>query len=484
MAEEAYQEKARQVEAERRNTIGQASAVQNGQPVEISPGMSEAEMVGGMMRGESLPKKEFPPYVGPQGLDPALLDNYNAREWQRRAETSPEDKKRYEGMLQDLIQRQNEGEVFPTPTYSATALDKLATDGQEGPTRIPIPPWLEGGNELNARMDMQGVPPPLTNPRLDRYPSEEGANIIQQGPLSGMPATQQGPGDELTRLQQINRSRVSQGKEPLQQLPESQLPVDRQLERSWVDQEPFQVPVDTPSPFPPEWDAYRGLDQEPDIAPPPETQEETQYKSAEIAQMLIQRGMDPRSAAHMAANIMQESGGWVGKDPYEDLSVSGRGGTSGGAVSWRDATVPGGGRDPGGRLTRIENHYGKEIKNITMQEQIDYMMKEMQDEYWQEGDKRYKTGTWDVLRDPNATYEQRNNAMQNFLGWGHEGTQRNPYVHEGLKQFGLFPPNPVDLDFDLAPNMAMAPDPRKVAQVKPKPGSEPSWFDPVANLFR
>ena len=167
--------------------------------------------------------------------------------------------------------------------------------------------------------------------------------------------------------------------------------------------------------------------------------------------------MDPRSAAHMAANIMQESGGYVGKAPYEDLSVSGRGGTSGGIVSWRDATVPGGGRDPRGRLTRIENHYGRKIQNITMPEQLDYMMKEMQEDEYNKDNIRYPgINTYDVLMNPNATYEQRNNAMQRYLKWGHEGTQRNPYVHEGLKQFGLFPPNPVDLDSGLAPNMQMA----------------------------
>ena len=420
-AVQAYYEALDQIEAEERNTIGQMTAEQGGREVIVPPGMSEIEMVQAMQQGEKFPPVAgpLPPYVGPQGLDPALLDNYNAREWQRRAETSPEDKKRYEGMLQDLIRRQNEGEVFPTPTYSATALDKMENLGGNGqPTsqsdltreqqlrrsdvdqeETSLPPWLEKG----------------VGQRLDRYPSEEGANIVQPVPSVAPP-------------------------QPQPQAP----PV--------VSPQPQAPPVVSPQPQAPP--VVPGQEQAPHVILPPE---KTQYNPADIAQMLIQRGMDPRSAAHMAANIMQESGGYVGKAPYEDLSVSGRGGTSGGIVSWRDATVSGGGRDPRGRLTRIENHYGRKIQNITMPEQLDYMMKEMQEDEYNKDNIRYPgINTYDVLMNPNATYEQRNNAMQRYLKWGHEGTQRNPYVHEGLKQFGLFPPNPVDLDSGLAPNMQMA----------------------------
>ena len=415
-AEEAYQQKAAQIEAEERNTIGQMTAEQGGRDVIVPPGMSEIEMVQAMQRGEKFPPVggPLPPYVGPQGLDPALLDNYNAREWQRRAETSPEDKKRYEGMLQDLIQRQNEGEVFPTPTYSATALDKLENLGGNGqPTsqsdltreqqlrrsdvdqeETSLPPWLEKG----------------VGQRLDRYPSEEGANIVQPVPSVAPPQPQ-----------------------------------------------PQAPPVVSPQPQAPP--VVPGQEQAPHVLPGP--QATTPYNPAEIAQMLIQRGMDPRSAAHMAANIMQESGGNVGKGHYEDLSVSGRGGTSGGIVSWRDATKPGGGRDPRGRLTSIENHYGRKIQNITMQEQLDYMMKEMQEAEYNKDNIRYPgINTYDVLMNPNATQDERSAAMQRYLKWGVKGDQRNPAYHgAALQQFSggrPFVPDLADLDLGLAPNMQMA----------------------------
>ena len=82
-----------------------------------------------------------------------------------------------------------------------------------------------------------------------------------------------------------------------------------------------------------------------------------------------------------------------------------------------------------------------------------------------EGDKRYKTGTWDVLMNPNATQDQRFGAMKNYLGWGTEGSQRNPAYHgAALQQFSggrPFVPDVVDLKSDLAPNMARAPDPKE-----------------------
>ena len=504
LAQEAYQNRAMQIDAERareadaknRNTTGQMTAEQGGRDVIVPPGMSENEMFQSMQQGVKFPPVAgpLPPYIGPQGLDPALLDNYNAREWQRRAETSPEDKKRYEAMLETLIQQQNEGEVFPTPTYSATALDKMKSLGNNGQ------PTSSGGltREQQLRrseVSQESNTPPTggqggtAHPHLDRYPSEEGANIMQQGLLSGRPTTQQGPADDMTTLMRINQSRLNQGLEPLEALPEGQSTEDQQLKRSWVDQEPFQVPVDTPSPFPPEWDAYRGVGQEPSqdpIAPP--TADKNSYEFAEIAQMLVDRGMPPQSAAHMAANIMAESAGRTGKLPHSDRSVSGRSeGTSGGAYSWRDKHLkPTGERNPEGRLSRMERHFGKKVQDLTLPEQIDYSLREMQDEFYQPKDTRYKSRTWDVLMDPNSNQAERHQAMKTYLGWGTEGPYRNPQAHDGSIQFNQGIPFFADDKLALAPQMPMAPNPRPVAQGPPPvaQGPPPGVFDSVYDFFR
>jgi len=156
MANEAYQERARQIEAEKRNTIGQMSAQQGGQEVQISPGMSEADLVGRMMRGEELPKKvgeyDAPPVspIEQEAQDPlasiaALLDNPNAREWQRRAKTSKEDKERYEGMLQELMEQQAAGVEFPEP---------------ESPFEVPIEASNTAGDQAEA---LNQLLRPLTN---------------------------------------------------------------------------------------------------------------------------------------------------------------------------------------------------------------------------------------------------------------------------------------------------------------------------------
>jgi len=305
------------------------------------------------------------------------------------------------------------------------------------------------------------------HPHLDRYPSEEGSNIMQQGLLSGRPTTQQGPADDMTTLMQINRSRISQGLEPLEELPESQSTEDQQLRRSWVGQEPSQDP----------------------IAPP--TAGKNNYEFAEIAQMFVDRGMPPQAAAHMAANIMAESSGLTGKDPHSDRSVSGLSqGTSGGAYSWRDPHLKTGERNPEGRLSRMERHFGKKVQGLTLQEQIDYSLREMQDEFYQPKDTRYKGKTWDVLMNPNSNQAERHQAMKNYLGWGIEGEKRSPQAYDGSRQFSQgipFYPSLRDNKLALAPRMPMAPDPRPVAQGPPPPvaqGPPPGVFDSVYDFFR
>jgi hypothetical protein len=141
----------------------------------------------------------------------------------------------------------------------------------------------------------------------------------------------------------------------------------------------------------------------------------------------------------------------------------------------------------------MERHFGKKVQDLTLPEQIDYSLREMQDEFYQPKDTRYKSRTWDVLMDPNSNQAERHQAMKTYLGWGTEGPYRNPQAHDGSIQFNQGIPFFADDKLALAPQMPMAPNPRPVAQGPPPvaqgpppvaQGPPPGVFDSVYDFFR
>ena len=143
------------------------------------------------------------------------------------------------------------------------------------------------------------------------------------------------------------------------------------------------------------------------IAPTTGRGSEAPASSYEGAQALMTRGFPLKGAAWLAGNIQQESGWNAGRPSWDD-----GGAQSGGLVSWRAA-----------RLQAIEARYGRPIQNITMKEQLDYMVEELGK--FPEANR--------IFRNPNATERQLIRASKQFWGYGEEG-KRYSYARQTERQ--------------------------------------------------
>lgn len=151
-----------------------------------------------------------------------------------------------------------------------------------------------------------------------------------------------------------------------------------------------------------------------------------EYEAADLAQRFVNRGMPPRSAAHLAASLMQESGGRIGMPSWSDPSGTGKPGRAGGIASWRDPSATG---LPSGRyrLTGIEDKVGVPIERIPIKEQLDYILEELQGGGYDK--------SWETFSNKEATDEQLRKAVYDYWRWHTEGPNRFPDAHPSLGPF-------------------------------------------------
>ena len=128
------------------------------------------------------------------------------------------------------------------------------------------------------------------------------------------------------------------------------------------------------------------------------------------ANYLVQQGFTRQGAAYLAGNIQQESSWVANRSPWDDV-----GAPAGGLVSWR-----------GDRLANLEAAVGKPVQQMTVQDQLDYMMTEMKTKYPQ----AYATFT-----NPHATPRQLERASFQYWGYGEVG-DRFTYAQQILPQVG------------------------------------------------
>ena len=114
-----------------------------------------------------------------------------------------------------------------------------------------------------------------------------------------------------------------------------------------------------------------------------------------------------RGAAYLAGSVFQESTGNPAAYNPDDL-----GAPSGGLVQWR-----------GPRLDAIQNYYGgRDITKITAQEQMKYMVMEMERDYPE---------AYRIFRNQNATDSQLRRAVFQYWGYGEVG-KRYTYANQLL----------------------------------------------------
>lgn len=129
-------------------------------------------------------------------------------------------------------------------------------------------------------------------------------------------------------------------------------------------------------------------------------------------QALQAMGVPTKGAAYLAGNISQESA-WKGTREWPGVMNPSTGrmdGTNrnGGLVSWASWS------NDSARLGRIEAKYGKNISQISEQEQLNYMMEEMEASY---------PSAYRVFMSPNSRDGDLRRASYEYWGYGHEGAR-------------------------------------------------------------
>ena len=117
------------------------------------------------------------------------------------------------------------------------------------------------------------------------------------------------------------------------------------------------------------------------------------------AQWFMRADFPPRGAAFLAGNINAESSWIAGKEPHDDV-----GRDAGGLVSWRAQ-----------RLAQIQEELGAPIQYLTTEQQLQYMLKEMQKPQYKEA--------YDIFMDPKSTRRDLIYASKIYWGYGVEGSR-------------------------------------------------------------
>jgi hypothetical protein len=129
------------------------------------------------------------------------------------------------------------------------------------------------------------------------------------------------------------------------------------------------------------------------------------------AQQLMSMGVPAKGAAWLAGNIQQESS-WVGnRQPWDD-----GGADAGGLVSWR-----------GARLEALEAKFGRPVTDITNQEQLQYMMQEL--------NKPQFAKAKAAFMNPLSSSRQLISASKQFWGYRDQGDRYN-YARQIESQLG------------------------------------------------
>ena len=126
----------------------------------------------------------------------------------------------------------------------------------------------------------------------------------------------------------------------------------------------------------------------------PSSRSTTQPTAVEGAQMLMRRGLPLRGAAWLSGNIESESA-WRGQRPKWDLGWDGAG-QNGGLLSWNRS-----------RLAALEARYGRPSTQISIDEQLDFLLDEL---------KKYPEARR-IFFNPMATDRQLIRASKIFIGY-------------------------------------------------------------------
>jgi hypothetical protein len=116
-------------------------------------------------------------------------------------------------------------------------------------------------------------------------------------------------------------------------------------------------------------------------------------------QMFRSVGFPKKSAAYLAGNLQQESG----VNGRREWVLDDGAGRNGGIVSWNR-----------GRLNRLEQRYGRNVKQITEVEQLNFMLDEMKT--------HYKTA-YRIFMNPNSTDQELRRASYMYWGFGEVGAR-------------------------------------------------------------
>ena len=123
----------------------------------------------------------------------------------------------------------------------------------------------------------------------------------------------------------------------------------------------------------------------------------------------MRKGVPSRGAAYLSGNIQQEAN-WTANNPaWDDVGLP-----AGGLVSWR-----------GPRLAALEAHFGRPVTRILPEEQLEYMMMELDKPQYREAKRLFYL--------PNATKRQLIRASKIYWGYGEEGS-RYTYAEQILNQ--------------------------------------------------
>lgn len=129
-------------------------------------------------------------------------------------------------------------------------------------------------------------------------------------------------------------------------------------------------------------------------------------------QLFRAHGFPKKGAAYLAGNLQQEAGLNGRREWYSPMNDGS--GRNGGIVSWNR-----------GRLIAIERRYGRNIKQITEMEQLQFMLNEMKTSY---------SEAYRIFMNPNSTDAQLRRAS--YLYWGY-GEERSRYTYAAsLEKYG------------------------------------------------
>lgn len=113
--------------------------------------------------------------------------------------------------------------------------------------------------------------------------------------------------------------------------------------------------------------------------------------------LMTTHGMTAKGASWLAGNIQTESG-WNGQRSWDDV-----GARAGGLASWR-----------AGRLTALEQHFGRPVTQIPQRDQLDYLINDLRTNY---------PNQWRVFNNPRATDRMLLDASYQYWRWGEQGNR-------------------------------------------------------------